>query len=81
MMVWPEAVRTSLRKADGSTQPIEFPAGTAFMGAVWDEEVWPLVKTGQISGYSFGGRGTRVTVIDEPDEPAKRQSLEALLSR
>ena len=42
------------------TKTVTLPAGTVYMGVIWDEEVWPLVKSGKIAGFSLGGRAVRV---------------------
>lgn len=42
---------------DGSQQVIK--AGDWLLGVIWDEETWPLVKTGLINGFSPTGRAAR----------------------
>jgi hypothetical protein len=42
------------------TKKVSLPAGTTYMGVIWDEAAWPLVKQGKIGGLSLGGRAVRV---------------------
>jgi len=37
-----------------------FPADTPFLGVVWEDWAWDLVKAGELRGYSIGGRARRV---------------------
>ena len=39
-----------------------FPADTPFMGVIWEEWAWELVKAGKLRGYSIGGQAQRVEV-------------------
>jgi hypothetical protein len=39
-----------------------FPADTPFMGVIWEEWAWELVKAGELRGYSIGGQAQRVEV-------------------
>jgi hypothetical protein len=41
------------------------------MGAIWNEEIYKKIESGDITGYSMGGSGTRETVDDVPDAPSK----------
>lgn len=61
-MTWPYPVTVPMTTADGSTVDHEFPAGTVFMGVIWEPYAWDLVQQGAIRGYSMGGRGQRVAV-------------------
>jgi len=68
-MVMPHPYTTTLTKADGTSAEYTFPAGTPFLGVVWEEWAWPLVKAGKISGYSMGGTASRLMVdLPTPDE-------------
>lgn len=49
-----------------------YPAGTPFMGVIWEEWSWPLVKAGKIRGYSIGGTAQRIEV-DMPEAEAPAQ--------
>lgn len=46
-----------------------YPAGTPFMGVIWEPWAWELVKAGKIRGYSIGGTAQRV-LVDMPDTGA-----------
>lgn len=63
-VVWPYPVEVELTIPGGGVRKACLPANTAFMGVVWSEEAWPLVKSGAISGYSMGGRAVRVRTED-----------------
>jgi hypothetical protein len=39
-----------------------YPAGTPFMGVIWEPWAWELVKSGDIRGYSIGGTAQRIEV-------------------
>lgn len=43
----------------GKVEKRTIPANSVWMGIEWSEEAWPAVKSGQISGLSFGGRAAR----------------------
>ncbi len=49
-----------MRTGAGEERELTFPKGTAWVGTVWDEDAWPLVKSGKINGYSMGGRALKV---------------------
>lgn len=46
-----------------------YPAGTPFMGVIWEEWAWPLVKEGLIKGFSIGGTAERI-MVDMPSTGA-----------
>ncbi len=60
VMAWPYDHTITLKRANGEEYEQAMPAGTVYFGVVWDEEAWPLVKTGKIGGYSLGGRAVRL---------------------
>lgn len=62
MMVIPWEHTVPLFKADGTSEDHTFPAGTPWLGVIWNENVWPLVKAGKVRGYSIGGRANLVDV-------------------
>ena len=67
---WPYDHTIKLRThPDGEEREVEMPAGTVYMGIVWDEDAWPLVKAGKLGGLSLGGRAVRVASpgIELPD--------------
>lgn len=61
VVCWPWDVTVPVTKADGSAgfEVKTFPAGTAFMGAVWTEKGWGEVKAGLKTGWSLGGSAVR----------------------
>lgn len=44
-----------------------YPAGTPFMGVIWEDWAWDLVQKGLIRGYSIGGSAARM-LVDLPAE-------------
>lgn len=62
MMVVPFEHTWPMQKADGSTVDVTFPANTPWLGVIWNEDVWPLVKAGKVRGYSIGGRASLLNV-------------------
>lgn len=62
MMVVPWEMDVPMYKADGTSETVHFPANTPWLGVVWNEDVWPLVKKGLIRGYSIGGRANLLDV-------------------
>jgi hypothetical protein len=58
MMTIPWIHTVPMIKADGTSEDVTFPAGTPWLGVIWDEKTWPLVKSGAVRGYSIGGRAT-----------------------
>lgn len=65
---WVEAVRwpydhtITMKSADGTSHEVEMPAGTVYLGVVWDEEYWDTAKCAPkgLNGYSLGGRAIKV---------------------
>ncbi len=60
VMSWPYDHAIKVRKAGGEEREIEMPAGTVYVGAIWDEDAWPFVKSGKLNGWSLGGKAVRV---------------------
>ncbi len=52
----------------------KFPAGTVYMGVIWEPWAWTEVKKGHLTGYSMGGKARRV----EADIPASASTAPAL---
>ena len=66
VMTWPYEMTIEMTMSDGDVEKREYPADTVFMGVVWKEWAWNLVKEGKIRGYSIGGKAERLSVdIDE----------------
>lgn len=61
---WPYEHTITVKSADGETHDIEMPAGTVYVGAVWDEDAYELVKSGKLNGWSLGGKAIRVETPD-----------------
>lgn len=63
IMAWPHPVTAAMTKAVDGVQkstPVEFPAGTVYMGVVWEPWAYDMVKSGKITGFSMGGYAQRV---------------------
>lgn len=63
-LTWPHEVTVPIRHPDGDTE-ITFPAGTPFLGVIWEPWAWQLIKDGEIRGLSIGGRGRRMEADPE----------------
>jgi len=66
---WPHEHEAELKlPGSGELRKVKFPAGTVYAGVVWTEEAWPLVKSGEITGYSMGGTTFRTRdAVDDGD--------------
>jgi len=51
-----------------------YPKDTVFLGVVWNDEAWDMVKRGELRGYSIGGYSDRM-MADLPLE-ADRDGVE-----
>jgi len=61
VMTMPQAWTVDMIDADGETiGQVTYPPNTVFLGVVWNEEAWELVKAGQLRGYSIGGFSDRM---------------------
>ena len=67
VMTWPYEMTVEKAMADGSSEKTEYPANTVFMGVVWKDWAWNLIKEGKIRGYSIGGKAERLSVELEDD--------------
>lgn len=65
IVTWPHEVEANLTLPDGSgtVRKAKFPAGTVYMGVVWEPWAYDLVKKGQLRGYSMGGYARRVEAV------------------
>lgn len=45
----------------GAIRKASLPAGTVYMGVVWQPWAWDLVRKGKLLGFSMGGWAKRVT--------------------
>jgi hypothetical protein len=62
LMTFPYPLTVPMTKANGETTEISYPANTVFMGVVWKDWAWELVKQGKLRGYSIGGKAQRIGV-------------------
>lgn len=74
ILSWPfEVVAPRWNPDTGEQESVTYPAGTVFLGVIWDDWAWALVKEGQIRGLSIGGTAWRVEV-DMPETGAPVES-------
>lgn len=62
ILTWPMEIETSLIVPNQGVTKYTFPADTPFMGVIWEDWAWDLVKAGKLRGYSIGGQAARVEV-------------------
>ena len=62
MLTWPFPIETDLAVPGQGVTKFAFPADTPFMGVVWSDWAWDLIKGGELRGYSIGGKARRVEV-------------------
>jgi len=62
IMTLPYQTQVPMMKSDGTTQPVNFPQNTVFLGVIWEDWAWDKIKKGEIRGYSIGGRAERMYV-------------------
>ena len=58
-LTWPHEVEVPIKHPEGD-RTLKFPAGTPFLGVIWEPWAWELIKSGEIRGLSIGGKGQRV---------------------
>jgi len=56
---WPFEVTIKMKLPGGSAKTHVIPANSVFMGVVWNELGWKLIKAGKLRGYSMGGVARR----------------------
>ena len=61
LSTWPYKTEVEFLTIDGKTHKRSVPAGSAWMGTIWEPWAWELVKSGDIRGLSFGGTSRRVS--------------------
>lgn len=57
-LTWPHEVKVPVKHPDGEKE-YTFPAGTPFLGVVWQPWAWELIKSGDLRGLSIGGKAQR----------------------
>ncbi len=67
MLTWPFEITTEMTVPNQGVTKYTFPSNTPFMGVIWKEWAWDLVKDGELRGYSIGGQAKRL----EADLPSK----------
>lgn len=78
---WVEAVRWPydhtivMKAADGTDHEVDMPAGTVYLGVIWDEDYWDVKKNApkDINGYSLGGRAVKIR-----DDEESTKALESM---
>ena len=60
ILTFPFEIETELSVPNEGVTKYKFPANTPFMGVIWKEWSWDLVKSGQLRGYSIGGAAKRL---------------------
>lgn len=64
LVSWPHDVQANLTLPGGSVNKVMIPAGSVWMGIVWNAEGWQLVKSGAIRGMSMGGSAKRLDMFN-----------------
>lgn len=59
-MSFPVPVTLNMKKAQGDSKEVTYPAGTVFLGVKWNDWAWDMVKENKITGFSIGGSAARV---------------------
>jgi len=67
---WPYEVTVPVKHPEGDTE-YTFPAGTPFLGIIWEPWAWELIKQGEIRGLSIGGTANRFAAdLEKSDDDA-----------
>ena len=69
LLTWPFEIETSLDVPNQGVTKYRFPKDTPFMGVIWENWAWDMVKGGELRGYSIGGRARRLEV-ELPEQEA-----------
>jgi hypothetical protein len=59
-LTWPFPIEADMEVPNQGVTKQVFPADTPFLGVIWENWAWDLVKAGELRGYSMGGRARRV---------------------
>lgn len=60
LMRWPYDHTITITRPGEEPREVDLPAGTVYMGILWDDDAWAAVKDGRLGGLSLGGRAVRV---------------------
>ena len=60
MLTWPMPIETALAVPGEGITKYAFPENTPFMGVIWEPWAWEMVKSGDLRGYSIGGKAQRM---------------------
>lgn len=68
LVSWPYEHTCELTLPTGERRVVTLPAGTVYMGTIWEPWAWELVELGKVRGYSMGGMANRLYVdfIEHP---------------
>jgi len=71
VMTMPQPWPVTMMGGDGTpVGEVTYPAGTVFLGVIWDEEPWRDIVAGNLRGYSIGGFSDRV-LADLPTDGSR----------
>jgi hypothetical protein len=71
VMTMPQSWTVMMRDPDGTDLgEVTYPPNTTFLGVIWNDEAWEMIKAGKLRGYSIGGFSDRV-MADLPDKAAR----------
>lgn len=74
LMSMPQPWTVSMYDPEGNDLgQVTYPAGTMFLGVIWNDMAWPRIKRGELRGYSIGGLSDRM-LADLP-EGAMREGI------
>jgi len=60
ILTFPFPIETELTVPNEGVTKYKFPANTPFMGVIWKDWAWDMVKSGELRGYSIGGQAKRM---------------------
>jgi hypothetical protein len=64
LVQWPFEAEVELSVPGRPVRKAKLPAGTVYAGVLWDEDAWPDVKAGRITGLSMGGTAVRFRGVE-----------------
>jgi hypothetical protein len=71
VMTMPQPWTVDMLDGSGnSVGKITYPAGTVFLGVIWDDGPWQQILRGELRGYSIGGFSDRV-LADLPEDGSR----------